>query len=311
MLTPALFSVSYAGLWGQASLSLPEFIRHAARLGYRHVMLAGKRPHLSMLDFQPEQLAELKRVMDECGVAVPIIGAYVDTAGGTAAEVPYLEMQLAYLDRLAQMGHVLGAHILRVFTGYERTDGDTARVWNTTVAFLREACDRVRQFQITIAIQNHHDLAVETSALLELLADVDRPNCKLGFDAWSPALRGEDLYTAAKTAGPHTVITTNADYVRFDRFTYRPELVNYERRDVAMVRAVPFGTGLIDYPAFFGGLTDGGFAGLATYEMCSPLRGGGHLENLDHYARTYLEWMQSHGWIAPTKSLPDVSSSAR
>ena len=40
---------------------------------------------------------------------------------------------------------------------------------------------------MTIAIQNHHDLALHTEALLELLADVDRPNCKLGFDAWSPA----------------------------------------------------------------------------------------------------------------------------
>lgn len=297
MFTPALFSVSYAGLWGQATLPLPEFIRHAARLGYRHLMLAGKRPHLSMLDFVPEQLDALKRVMDECGVTAPIIGAYVDSAGGSAAEVPYLEMQLGYIERLSEMGSRLGTQILRVFTGYERTEGDTARVWNTTVQFLREACDRTRRYNITIAVQNHHDLAVETSALLELLNDVDRPNCKLGFDAWSPALRGEDLYTSAKTAAPYTVITTNADYVRFDRFAYRPELVNYERRDVGMVRAVPFGTGFIDYHAFFRGLKDGGFAGLATYEMCSPLRGGGSMENLDHYARTYLTWMQAHGWI--------------
>jgi sugar phosphate isomerase/epimerase len=302
MFTPALFSVSYAGLWGQAALSLPEFIQHAARLGYRHVMLAGKRPHLSVVDSDLLQLDAVIRVMKECGVKAPVIGAYIDTAGGSAAEVPYLEMQLAYIDRLAEFGPHLDPQIIRVFTGYERTDIDTTRIWSTTVQFLREACDRVQSRRITIAVQNHHDLAVETAALLELLSDVDRPNCKLGFDAWSPALRGEDLYTAAKTAAPHTVITTNADYVRFERFAYRPELVNYERRGVSMVRAVPFGTGFIDYPAFFAGLNDGGFTGIATYEMCSPLRGGGHIENLDTYARTYLEWMQSHGWNAPTAS---------
>ena len=50
---------------------------------------------------------------------------------------------------------------------------------------------------------------------------MDRPNCKLGFDAWSPALRGEDLYESAKVAAPHTVITTNADYVRLPRYRYR------------------------------------------------------------------------------------------
>jgi predicted dehydrogenase len=45
-----LFSVSYAGLWGQATLTLPEFVRHARQLGYTSVMLMGKRPHLSPLD---------------------------------------------------------------------------------------------------------------------------------------------------------------------------------------------------------------------------------------------------------------------
>jgi len=302
MFTPALFSISYAGLWGQAALSLPDFIRHAARMGYRHVMLAGKRPHLSVLNDDSELIETLKRVMGECGVSAPAIGAYIDTAGGPAAEVPYLEMQLAYIDRLSQFGSCLGTQIIRVFTGYERTEVETARLWNATVQFLREACDRVQARNQMIAVQNHHDLAVETSALLELLSDVNRPNCKLGFDAWSPALRGEDLYAAAKTAAPYTIITTNADYARFGRYAYRPELVNYERRPVDMVRAVPFGTGFIDYPAFFAGLKDGGFTGLATYEMCSPLRGGGHIENLDHCARTYLDWMQRHAWVNPTMS---------
>jgi sugar phosphate isomerase/epimerase len=144
-------------------------------------------------------------------------------------------------------------------------------------------------------VQNHHDLAVHTSALLELLADVGRPNCKLGFDAWSPALRGEDLYEAARLAAPHTVLTTNADYVRLPRHRYRPDLVNYEPAGPDLVRAVPFGEGFIDYPAFFRGLQDGGFNGVAVYEMCSPVRGGGSVENLDRYSRAYVEWMRRRG----------------
>ena len=46
---PVLFSVNYAGLWGQAQLSLEEFIPHAAELGYPAVELTAKRPHLSAL----------------------------------------------------------------------------------------------------------------------------------------------------------------------------------------------------------------------------------------------------------------------
>ena len=32
----------------------------------------------------------------------------------------------------------------------------------------------------------------------------------------------------------------------------------------------------------------------AVREMCSPLRGGGSLENLDACATTYLKWMKAH-----------------
>jgi sugar phosphate isomerase/epimerase len=163
------------------------------------------------------------------------------------------------------------------------------------VSCLREVCDRAASVHMTVAVQNHHDVGVHTAALLELLDEIDRPNCKLGFDAWSPALRGEDLYEAARAAAPCTAVTTNADYVRLPRFRYRPELVNYEPAGPDLVRAVPFGTGFIDYQAFFAGLKEGGFDGVATYEMCSPVRGGGSLENLDRCARAYLRWMREHG----------------
>jgi sugar phosphate isomerase/epimerase len=74
--------------------------------------------------------------------------------------------------------------------------------------------------------------------------------------------------------------------------------VNYERQPTDWVRAVSFGTGFIDYPAFFQGLRDGGFDGLAVYEMCSPLRGGGAVENLDRCAAAYFEWMRKHEFCA-------------
>ncbi len=50
-----------------------------------------------------------------------------------------------------------------------------------------------------------------------------------------------------------------------------------------------------DYEGFFKGLKEGGFDGVATFEMCSPLRGGGSLENLDFCSKRYLEWVDKHG----------------
>jgi sugar phosphate isomerase/epimerase len=288
----ALFSVSYSGSWGQTRLDLPQFIQRAAELGFQAVMLAGKRPHLSPLDSGQESVSMLRDRLASTGLKCPVIAAYVDLGATIAAEVPLLEMQVAYVESLCRLGHELGAQYVRIFTAYQPETLPPNLLWQRTVETIREICDRAARYHITIALQNHHDLAVDTLALLELLHDIDRRNCKLGFDAWSPALRGENLYESAKAAAPYTVITTNADYLRLKRFRYRPELINYEPLSPDFVRAVEFGRGCIDYRAFFRGLREGGFDGVAIYEMCSPIRGGGSHENLDRYAQTYLSWMR-------------------
>jgi len=291
---PCLFSVSYAGLWEQARLDLPAFLAKAAELGYPAVMLAGKRPHLSPLDASDQQLGQLNSLLAQHRLACPVIAAYTDLSPAAAAEVPYLEMQIAYVQSLARIGQALGAKYVRVFTAYESPQHSPQTIWAGVVRTLQEMCDRATDCGITLAVQNHHDIAVHSDALLELLSDVNRPNCQLGFDAWSPFLRGEDLYAAAKRLAPHTAITTSADYVRLPRFRYDASAINYTRLEPDLVRAVKFGEGQIDYAAFFRGLADGGFDGVATYEMCSPIRGGGGLANLDAYAAQYLRWMREH-----------------
>lgn len=290
----SLFSVSYAGYWGQQTLDLPAFIGNAAQHEYDCVMLAGKRPHLSPLDAYSDRLASVKAALAQHNITCGVIAGYTDLSPAAAAEVPYLEMQISYVESLARIASVLGAEVVRVFTAYETEGHSLQAVWSGVVSALREMCDRAASHDVTLAVQNHHDLGVHSDVLLEVLDDVDRPNCKLGFDAWSPALRGEDLYECAKKLAPHTVITTNADYVRLPRFRYRPEFINYERALPDMVRAVKFGEGFIDYPGFFQGLKEGGFEGIANYEMCSPIRGGGAIENLDAYSAHYVQWMRSN-----------------
>jgi sugar phosphate isomerase/epimerase len=290
----SLFSVSYAGLWGQHRLELEAFVAKAAALGYGSVMLMGKRPHLSPLDMTEEAVRSLVDCLARHKVRCRAVAGYTDFAPQRAAEVPFAEMQYDYVGALCRLAAALDAGVVRVFTAYEHPPTTPSAAWSIVVSSLRECAARAADYGITLAVQNHHDVAVHSDALLDLLGDVDRPNVKLAFDAWSPALRDEDLNTAAKLLAPYTAITTNADYVRRPRFRYRPELVNYERLLPDMVSAVPFGEGFIDYLAFFAGLREGGFDGLANYEMCSPIRGGGGEENLDRYARGYLDWMQRH-----------------
>src|SRR3954469_16864505 len=102
-LTPGLFSVSYAGFWGQAALTGEEFVARAGKLGFSSVMLAGKRPHLSPLDATPERLEQIRAALRETGVACDVIAGYTNLASGAAAEVPMAEMQIAYVESLCEI----------------------------------------------------------------------------------------------------------------------------------------------------------------------------------------------------------------
>lgn len=296
---PTLFSVSYAGYWGQHRLSLVDFIRKAAVFGYSAVEISGKRPHLSPLDFSDDgSLAEVAATARQAGVEIATIAGYTDfTAGRTAAEVPFVEMQLAYVERLAEMAKALGAKLVRVFSGYSREAADYQTDWNKCVKALTEAAALAADHGVTLGLQNHHDVGLSVEAFDMLLDEVDHPNLRAMFDPWSLALIGGDLYRSARRLAPRMVQTTLADYVRIERYAYEPSLVNYRRLDPPAVQAVPLGEGFIDFAAFFAGLKEGGFDGYVAYEMCSPLRGGGSAANLDAAATGSLakirEWTAS------------------
>ena len=87
-----------------------------------------------------------------------------------------------------------------------------------------------------------------------------------------------------------------ADYQLRPRFRYDAPVINYEA-ELPYAQAVPMGEGFIDYDGFFQALTAAGFEGSAAYEMCSPILGGGSEENLDRYAKRFLEYLDRQGLL--------------
>jgi len=288
---PTLFSVSYAGLWGQHALDLPAFFRKARQLGYGAVELMGKRPHLSVLDYDRRAVEALQRAAGEAQVSIATIAGYTDFTLASGTETPAVEMQIAYVRRLAEIAQQLGAQQVRIFTGYTTQAEAYQRDWDACVRAVRQCAQLAGDLGVVIGVQNHHDVAVGVDAYVEFLDEVGHANCRAMFDPWSLALQGEDLYSAARRLAPRMVQTTLADYLRLKRFSYQPGLVNYRVQD-AMVRAVPLGEGFLDLAGFFRGLHEGGFRGYVAYEMCSPLRGGGGEANLDATAGQSLRKIQ-------------------
>jgi sugar phosphate isomerase/epimerase len=291
---PALLhSVSYAGSWGQASLSLDGFIDKAAELGFQGVMLAAKRPHVSILDYGPAERDRLRARLEQRNLRHICMAGYNNFTGDWEhGDVPHREIQIHYLTGLARLTCDLGGNLLRVFTGYENPAGGYIPQWNAVVSALKEVAQRSAEFDVTIGVQNHHDLGAGYESQHDLIEAIGEPNCRALFDAWAPALHGADIVAAARKMAPITAHTTIADYQKRPRYHYQPAVVNY-RETEAYAQAVPMGEGFIDYTAFLRALDENGFTGTVAYEMCSPLAGGGSMENLDRCARRFLEYMDN------------------
>jgi len=295
-LKTCLHSVSYMGVWrGQATLTIDEFLLKAKELGFDGVMLAAKRPHVSLIDYDDDARQKLRTRIKELGLELVCLAAYTDfTAGVDKAGIPHIEIQAVYVGELARLARDLGTNMVRIYTGYERPDIPYDKQYALVVEGLQMAGKMAAKYGITLAIQNHHDIAIHHDAMKWLLDEVNLPNVKAAFDCWSPTLEGlspEELRQSILTMKPYIVHTTTADYKELPRFKYELNHTNYTELQSQM-RAVPIGEGFLDYKLWISTLKEIGYQGYIAYEMCEVLEGGGSIENLDRTARKFLEYVK-------------------
>ena len=289
-----LHSVSYAGVWrGQARLSVSEFLNKAKQLGFDGVMLMAKKPHICPLDYDGPTRKALRGRIESLGLELVCLAGYTDfTAGADKPGIPNVEIQACYVAELAKLARDLGTDMVRIFTGYERPDIAFDRQYAMVVEGLKLAGQKAAEYGVTLAVQNHHDIASGHDMMYWLLREVDLANVKVAFDAWSPALQGlssEQIRAAVLKMRPFVVHTTAAQYVRLPRYQYQDNLINFAEQE-SLIRAVPMAEGIIDYENFFNALKEIGYQGYIAYEMCAVLAGGGDIENLDKTAKAFLDY---------------------
>jgi sugar phosphate isomerase/epimerase len=261
------------------------------------VMLVSKPPHVSLLDYDAAARKALRQKIEKLALELVGLAGYTDfTAGIDKAGIPNVEIQACYVGELARLASDLGTDMVRIFTGYERPGIPFDIQYAQVLEGLKLAGRKAAEYGVTLAVQNHHDIAVHHDMMHWLLSEVNLPNVKAAFDAWSPTMEGlssEEIKTAVYKMKPFIVHTTAADYVRLPRYHYDISLTNYMQQG-AVMRAVPIGKGIIDYETFFDTLREIGYQGYIAYEMCAVLDGGGDIENLDKTAKKFLEYMKKY-----------------
>ena len=72
-------------------------------------MLMAKRPHLSVLDYGPNERARLRARLEKNDLQTVCVAGYTNfTADLEHADIPHREIQVQYVTELARLAHDLG-----------------------------------------------------------------------------------------------------------------------------------------------------------------------------------------------------------
>jgi sugar phosphate isomerase/epimerase len=288
-----LHSVSYSGTWGgQKALSLKEFIFKAASLGFESVELAGKRPHASPLDFGKKERIEIKKLIEDRGLELSCLASYHDfSTFFEHADIAYMEKELVYMKEIVELAHDLGCSLIRTYTGFYKEGIPYRKQWEKCVDGIRESAKIAADFGIKIGVQNHSCIASSPDSMLDFIKEINMDNVGAILDAPYIANHGKPLRETVLKFGKLILHTHLTDFIRREKYIYVPETVTFKDNGLEMI-AVPIGKGGIDYVEFINALKETGYSGTLSYEMCSPLVGGGSEENLDKSAKETIDYLK-------------------
>lgn len=207
---PALYSVTYIGLWYRGDpLSMEQVLERAKRFGYEGGEIEAKRPHGCALDWPKNRCRDFKNRANDLGLAITGVAAMNDFSSPIAEQ---REAQLTNVRDLIRMTSDLDARVLRVFLawpGAHPTPGGGGRydlaqqLWSAahegvpeeqTWAWCREGLVEAARMAgdqgVTLALQNHKPLIKTYQDVLRMVREVGSPNLKVCLDA--PIMENKD-----------------------------------------------------------------------------------------------------------------------
>jgi sugar phosphate isomerase/epimerase len=287
----ALHSVSYAGAWaGQAVLPLEQVLDKAAAFGYDGVELVAKRPHASPYALTRDDRQRLKDQIAARGLELCCLAGYFDFShDGSHADMPHLEKEGLWMRETLRLAADLDAPLVRTYSGFLYDGVPLRQQWQWCVEGLREGARIAGDLGVTLALQNHSEVAVSHADVLDLIREVDSPALKVCLDCAYLQMNGVAIEQAVAEVGDLIVHSHTSDH----RLRPTMERLPGGRGYTHAVRSKTtfLGEGEVDYPSFVSALRAVGYGGYLSYEMCSPMPGGGSEANLDRGARTALTCM--------------------
>lgn len=195
----SLAAYSYRGLLSGKSpqLKLEDFILDCARLGLEGTELTS---YYFPKDVSPEQLRSYKRLAFSQGLDIS------GTAVGNEFSLPpgpKRDEQIAHVKHWVDNAAVLGAPVIRVFSGKVQKKQSEAEARKLAIQGLEECCDYAGKHGVFLALENHGGLTTEIDGILQLVRAVQSPWFGVNLDTGN--FRSSSPYDDLAQLAPYAV----------------------------------------------------------------------------------------------------------
>lgn len=146
-------------------------------LGARHIEVRSAWG-VNIVELSESQLAELKVVLDDRGMAVSAIASPI---GKVSVELP-IQHELDRLDRAIAAAVALGAKYIRIFSFYYQGAAEDVR--NAVLERMRALAARAERAGVVLLHENEKEIFGDTpDRVLDLIQSVDSPALRVAWDA--------------------------------------------------------------------------------------------------------------------------------
>ena len=195
----SLAAYSYRDLLGGKSpkLSLADFIDDCAKFGLEGTELTS---YYFPQDADDAYLRQLKLQAFRLGLDI----------SGTAVgndfchpQGPEREKQIALVKTWVDRAEILGAPVIRIFSGNAKKGQTEAEAHKLAVAGMEECCEYAGNHGVVLALENHGGLTTTIEGLLALVRDVKSPWFAVNLDTGN--FRSSDPYADLAKLAPYAM----------------------------------------------------------------------------------------------------------
>lgn len=178
-------------------LTLEDFVADCARFG-----LDGTEPtsYYFPKDVDPDYLRNLKGLAFRLGLDISGTAIGNDFCHPPG---PERDKQMADAKKWIEYAEILGAPVIRIFSGRQRGDQTVDEANRLAVEGMEEACDFAGKHGVFLALENHGGLTTQVDGMLRLIHDVKSPWFGVNVDTGN--FRSADPYADLAKIAPYAL----------------------------------------------------------------------------------------------------------